>query len=226
MKALKKTAIAAAVLSSFAISTQASAELEANIGATSNYIWRGVTQTSDQAAIQGGLDFSSGGLYLGTWASNVDWETAFNDPGATGYELDFYGGYGGEVGAFGYDVGYIYYAYPSMEDSDFSEVYFNGSISMFNFGVAYQVDADFTDENYLYVSAGVDLELTPDYGLSLYVGDYDFEDDGDGYTHYGASLSKGDFALAIDKNDIDGTVGQPDETIDDPRVSVSWSKTF
>ncbi|MBK1631971.1 hypothetical protein CKO31_14750 [Thiohalocapsa halophila] len=47
----------------------------ANIGAVSNYIWRGVTQTGDQAAIQGGLDVAhESGFYAGTWASNIDWD--------------------------------------------------------------------------------------------------------------------------------------------------------
>lgn len=47
----------------------------ANIGAVSNYIWRGVTQTSDQAAVQGGLDVThESGFYAGTWVSNVDFD--------------------------------------------------------------------------------------------------------------------------------------------------------
>jgi len=47
----------------------------ANIGAVSNYIWRGVTQTGDQAAIQGGVDVShESGFYAGTWISNIDWD--------------------------------------------------------------------------------------------------------------------------------------------------------
>ena len=46
----------------------------ANIGAVSNYMWRGVSQTQDGPAVQGGLDYAhSSGFYLGTWASNVDW---------------------------------------------------------------------------------------------------------------------------------------------------------
>jgi uncharacterized protein (TIGR02001 family) len=53
--------------------------VSANIGVVSNYIWRGVTQTQDGAAVQGGLDYSNAnGFYLGTWASNIDW----NDEGA------------------------------------------------------------------------------------------------------------------------------------------------
>lgn len=222
MKALKRTAITTAIVSSLVVSTQASAELEANIAAANNYIWRGVTQTNDQAAISGGLDYSSSGFYLGGWASNVDFgnDTA-ND---TGYELDLYGGYGGEAGNFGYDVGYIYYAYPTQSNIDFSEIYFNGSVGLFSGGIAYQIDADATDENYIYINGAVDLELTPDYGLSLYIGNYDFDADGGDYTHFGASLSKGDFAVAVDKNDRDG--GDSNTQLDDPRLTVSWSKTF
>ena len=49
--------------------------ISANIGVVSNYIWRGVTQTGDQAAVQGGLDYShESGFYAGTWASNVDFD--------------------------------------------------------------------------------------------------------------------------------------------------------
>lgn len=67
-----------------ALSVPAAAEdpynISANIGAVSNYMWRGVTQTQDGAAVQGGLDFThSSGFYLGTWASNVD----FNDEGGS-----------------------------------------------------------------------------------------------------------------------------------------------
>jgi hypothetical protein len=52
----------------------------ANIGAVSNYIWRGVTQTGDQAAIQGGLDVAhESGFYAGTWASNIDWDDGAQD---------------------------------------------------------------------------------------------------------------------------------------------------
>ena len=46
----------------------------ANIGAVSNYMWRGVTQTQDGPAVQGGLDYAhASGFYAGLWASNVDW---------------------------------------------------------------------------------------------------------------------------------------------------------
>ncbi|MBK1704845.1 TorF family putative porin [Halochromatium glycolicum] len=73
-------AVSGAVLSgSLLMSAPALAQqpwsFSANIGAVSNYIWRGVTQTGDQAAIQGGIDVGhESGFYAGTWASNIDWD--------------------------------------------------------------------------------------------------------------------------------------------------------
>jgi hypothetical protein len=49
--------------------------VSANIGAVSNYIWRGASQTGDGPAIQGGIDVGhESGFYVGTWASNIDWD--------------------------------------------------------------------------------------------------------------------------------------------------------
>ncbi len=223
MNYIKKTALSAAVVAGVLTSGQSMAAMEANIGVANNYIWRGMTQTQDQASISGGLDYSGeSGFYLGTWTSNVDFG---EDATSTGYELDFYGGISSEQDGFGYDLGYIYVAYPSMEDSDFSEVYLNGIFGGLTLGVALQVDADFTDEDYLYMSAGYDVEINEEWGMGFYAGKYDRKDDTDSdgglikdVTHYGVSVSKGEFGFAVDKNDIDND--------DDPRVTVSWNKTF
>ncbi|MGS0730349.1 TorF family putative porin, partial [Shewanella sp. 0m-11] len=95
-----------AILLTSLLSTTAHAAVEANIGATSNYLWRGVTQTDDAVAVQGGIDYShDSGFYAGTWASNVD----FGDE--TSYEVDFYAGFAGTIGdEFEYDLSYLYYA--------------------------------------------------------------------------------------------------------------------
>ena len=44
----------------------------------SNYIWRGMTQTKDKSSVNGGADLKYNGLYVGTWASNVDFGTQAN----------------------------------------------------------------------------------------------------------------------------------------------------
>ena len=147
---MKKTLVnialtSALVAASIAAPTAFAVEgLSANVGATSNYLWRGVTQTDDAAAISGGIDYAhQSGFYAGTWASNVD----FGDDASA--ELDFYLGFGGELGqGFGYDVGYIYYAYPdsaqtdSTNEYDFGEVYGSLSYSYFSVSANYGVNND------------------------------------------------------------------------------------
>ena len=45
-----------------------------NVGLFSQYIFRGLTQTNNKPALQGGFDVNhKSGLYIGGWASNVSW---------------------------------------------------------------------------------------------------------------------------------------------------------
>lgn len=124
---LKKTIVAGAVaaaLTSGVALAQAPAPaapasphtLTGNVGLFSQYIFRGLTQTNREPAIQGGFDYShASGFYAGTWASNISWlkDSAAYSAGGSG-EFDFYGGFKGTFGKsdFTYDVGTLYYWYP------------------------------------------------------------------------------------------------------------------
>lgn len=208
-------------------------DLSGNVGLASNYMWRGVTQTDDQAAISGGLDLGTDlGIYVGTWMSNVDFG------GDKGYELDLYGGYAHEWGNFGLDVGAIYYAYPTLDSKDnqldFSEGYVGASYAINdNVSVGGQVAytwwarAENGDKN-LYYAGNVDFVIPVLTGIdsSVYVGRYEFDDSSfaKSYVHWGASIGKstdyGDFALAYDQTDNDeGT----NATTDNPRFTASWT---
>ncbi len=187
----------------------AESPLTANIGVASNYIWRGTTQTKDDSAISGGIDYAhASGAYVGLWTSNVSWTTT-----AVGYEQDIYAGYAFDAGPVGLDVGYISYGYPLSTVDDFSEVYVNASFNMFSAGIA--IDSE--NKN-TYVSAGAEFEVKKDLTLALTVGSYDFDAGGD-YTHTQLSLSKDDFTFAYDKTDQAAAAGTA-------RLSVSWSKSF
>lgn len=85
----------------------------ANLGITTDYIFRGISQTSGNAALQGGADYAhAGGLYAGLWASNVNWITAFGAAGTANIELDTYFGFRNTLAnEFSYDVGFIRYNY-------------------------------------------------------------------------------------------------------------------
>ena len=101
---------------------------------TSDYTFRGISQTAEDPAIQGGFDYEHGsGLYIGTWASNVDFEVQTVSDATM--ELDVYGGIAGEFdNGLGWDVGILSYNYPGADSSleyDFTEVYGSLSYSMF-----------------------------------------------------------------------------------------------
>jgi len=92
----------------------------ANVSLVSDYRFRGISQTMRQPAIQGGFNYSNDcGLYLGTWASNVDGTCHFFNN--TSMEWDLYGGYKRpffpcRCPDFTYDVGLYYYYYPAGEE--------------------------------------------------------------------------------------------------------------
>ena len=89
--------------------------LTGNVGIFSQYIFRGLTQTDRQPAIQGGFDYShASGFYAGTWASNISWlRDNFSYSNGGSAELDFYGGWKwGFAPDFTLDLGTLYYWYP------------------------------------------------------------------------------------------------------------------
>lgn len=107
MKAMKIALAAAAA--TVALSGAAMAEelkLSYNLGVTSDYVFRGVSQTQEDPAIQGGVDATYGIGYAGVWASNVDFGA--DDPTA---EIDFYAGVRPTIGDTSLDLGVLYYGY-------------------------------------------------------------------------------------------------------------------
>lgn len=117
---MKKTLLAtAAALAATAMPSLSYADgLAFNVGAVTDYRYRGISQTRLKPALQGGVDYTAGGLYLGAWGSTIKWikdagTIAGSSAGSTGVELDFYGGYKGEISKdLTYDVGGLYYLYP------------------------------------------------------------------------------------------------------------------
>ncbi len=91
-----------------------------NVGLFSQYIFRGLTQTNNKPALQGGFDVShKSGLYIGGWASNVSWlrDNANQAAGPVyqsggSLEIDLYGGFKTDVKGVGIDVGALQYYYP------------------------------------------------------------------------------------------------------------------
>lgn len=110
------TSLAITLVAGAAHADEASAatSLGFNTAATSDYRYRGISQTRLQPALQGGADIvhSASGLYAGAWASTIKWTRDAGGDGAV--ELDLYAGKRGELApGVGYDAGVLTYVYPS-----------------------------------------------------------------------------------------------------------------
>lgn len=169
-------------------------DISMNAGVVSNYIWRGVSQTRDHGAIQGGIDLKhSSGAYVGSWMSTVKFEL-FPD---AYMEQDIYAGYGFTVGDAAFDLRYTEYHYPSLSSADFSEVHAHVSAFGATLGADYSEDTPINDtDTTIHYYGSYSFTLPQEVGLAATVGRYDFKDAGwtggndSKYTYYNIGLSK------------------------------------
>jgi len=174
MKLLRLSIITALLTTSIiADEDRSGINVSANMSLTSNYVWRGMTQTKDSPAIQGGADLEYKGLYAGVWGSNVE----FGD-GRNSLEADLYAGYAGEFLGIGYDVGYIHYVYPNMSNEyNFAEAYIGLSKEWESFGLSAKfskgIETDDVDPENFY-EIGFSTSVLPyDIGFDAGYGNYD-----------------------------------------------------
>lgn len=146
MKALQTIAISLLSVASFAAPALAQGSVKdapadarkfsfsVNIGGTSDYVFRGISQSDAKPAVQGGVDLTYGILYAGLWSSNVDFGPTLQGDKLAKAELDLYAGIKPVWGPLNFDFGVIYYTYPGAND---------GALSGFN------------EQNYVELKAGV-----------------------------------------------------------------------
>lgn len=169
-KILLSTAVMIA-LSTTALQAEGDTEvsISSNMSLTSNYIWRGMTQTHNGPAIQGGIDLGFNGFYLGAWGSNVSWIGEED----SSMEIDYYAGYAGEFEGLGYDLGFIRYAYPKATSSNqFDEIYLGLSydLEVLALNATYSRGLDDAADD---IAVGASVPLPYDITLDAEYGDYD-----------------------------------------------------
>lgn len=127
----RKIAIAALLLSGASLSGTALAEVSGSVTVVSDYLFRGITQTNENPALQAGITWNhDSGFYAGGWGSSISWLSDADPDISSQVELDAFAGYAGSFGEsdFGYDVGINYYWYPGdfpagFTDADTAELY-------------------------------------------------------------------------------------------------------
>lgn len=151
----------------------------ANVGLVSDYLYRGISQTNAQPAIQGGFDYAhSSGLYAGVWGSSISWLT--DSPAVTGatssqLELDTYFGFKNTLAnEISYDVGFLRYNYPAnyvatlpvgSAKADTDEIYGVLGYKWFSAKYSYSLGSTFgiagaSGTNYFEVNASIPVSDT------------------------------------------------------------------
>jgi uncharacterized protein (TIGR02001 family) len=185
-----------------------------NVGLTSDYRYRGISQSRLEPAINGGADYAhSSGFYLGAWASSIKWikdagTIAGADSGNTALELDLYGGYKGEIMKdLTYDVGVLAYIYPGNKLADLgaanantTEVYGAITYSVATLKYSHAVTNLFgfpNSKNSGYVDLSATFDLGSGWSLVPHVGYQKVQNlSAASYTDYSLSVSK-DFGSGL-----------------------------
>ena len=187
-----------------------SSNLTWNLAVTSDYVFRGISQTDLDPALQGGLDYSFGdtGLYVGAWASNVD----VSDSAGPDVELDSYNAWNHDLSdTLNLDLQVVRYSYMGEQDAygniDYNEVI--GALAydeMLTFTVAYA--NDYANEGFssLYYNLGGSWDVGNDFALNAGVGRTNFSDDVGSYTDWNLGVSRqfGPVNVALNYYDVTG----------------------
>lgn len=258
---MKKLILASAIASAFAGQVAFAADaapaatpehvVTYNMGVTTDYVFRGISQSRNAPAFSAGVDYahSPTGVYLGTWASTINW---VNDvaAGATGgpvdgktpFELDLYGGLKGEIAKdVTYDVGAIYYYYASEKISPLGfgantlETYGQVGYGPVYVKLSYALTDTFATgaAGSYYVDTGANLPLGDGLVLNAHAGYFSFKDaSAASYTDYKLGVTK-DFgglaaALAVTSTNADTTAWNLGSKgyLGDTKFIASLTKTF
>ena len=162
-----------------------------NVSLTTDYLFRGISQTAHGPAIQGGFDYANpNGLYAGVWGSSISWVSDGALATGAGTELDTYFGYSGSLPSdFSYNVGFLRYNYPgqyapalgpTFAKADTNEIYgqigwkwislkYSNSLGD-TFGLADASGTNYIELNASYTLEGPGIDLGAHYGKQSYKG--------------------------------------------------------
>ena len=187
-------------------------DLHFDAGVSSDYVWRGLTQTKGKAAVSGGVEYvTDGAWYFGAWASNT--QHAAYDYGSA--EVDTYAGLSGKGESLGYDVGYINYMYPAYTGADFSEMYF----SLMTDRVMFKYSDSSSIGTYLELNMTHKLAIKQGASVTIHYGNYSLKNSAS-YYDLSVSLKLKEFSLSFSKASVDT------EQDKDLKAIVGWGRSF
>jgi len=197
-----------------AVSSAQDSPLSFNVGLTTDYRYRGISQSRLKPALQGGVDYAlPAGFYVGAWGSTIKWIKDIPG-GDAGVEIDIYGGYKGEITKeLAYDVGVLTYQYPSNRlapTANTTEVYGALSFGPATLKLSHALTNTFgnTDsKNSFYVDASASFDVGAGVSLTPHVGYQKIKGPNSGpgtYTDYSLTAAK-DFSGFVVSAAVVGT---------------------
>jgi len=221
-KILNSLILAALAVPAVAMADTAPASpFSGNVALTTDYLYRGITQTDHGGAIQGGYDYvNPNGFYAGVWGSNISWLYDGGYTGGSSLELDTYAGYNGSFATdYSYSVGFLRYNYggnssaAAIANADTNE--FNASIGWKTvslkysrstgnlFGFANSSGSGYLELNGTYTLAGPAVDLSGHFGKQTVA-----NDGAASYKDYNVKAAKAfgayTWAFMISKTDLTG----------------------
>jgi uncharacterized protein (TIGR02001 family) len=243
---LGAAALATLWLGALSGAARAEASVSGNVALTTDYVFRGISQTDDDPAIQGGFDYANddlGGLpvYAGVWSSSLD----FGETVDSGIEVDVYAGIRPVFGPLATDFGVIGYFYPGSDIDDLDYVEFKGGLSgkpaeQLTLGAAVYYSPEFTlnGGHSLYAEGNAAYAFNERFSLSAAVGNQSVEVDGyfvgpgtdtDNYTTWnlGGTASAYGFSLDLRYYDTNENVVNFDgNVVSDERIVITLKRTL
>jgi uncharacterized protein (TIGR02001 family) len=214
---------------------------------TSDYVFRGVSQTGGDPALQAGFESAAeSGWYAGLWGSNVSWLSDLSTsaaPISSSVEIDAYGGFRGRFSeALGFDAGAIFYGYPGdfpagFNEADTLELYFGLSWDIWGLKVSYAPTDLFgypDSDGSQYLELNANWPLTSTWTLNAHAGHQWIEsNDAFDYTDWKLGLTWAwvdGFSVAaayVDTNAEDALYTNPFGTrVADATVMLTLTKAF
>lgn len=254
MKVMKRlmgvAALATAATTAFASAANAEVTFTGNVALTSDYVFRGISQTQSDPAIQGGMDATTGIFYAGVWGSSLDFGSIGGLAVDSGFELDLYAGVRPVFGPVTFDIGVIGYLYPGSDldflgvgDVNYWEIKAGASIAPvegLTIGGALYYSPEFTlgGGDSLYAELNAAYTINEHIAVSGALGNQSVDTAGyfftpgtdvDSYTTWnlGATLSAHGFGLDLRyfdaSEDIENLVG---EVVSDERFVATLRRAF
>lgn len=243
---MRKSAISAAFFAALvpslaAAQAPAPSPVTGNLSIVSDYRFRGLTQTMQRPALQGGFDYAhASGLYVGNWNSNVS-STVFPN---SNLEMDFYGGYKHAFGDIGLDVGFLYYYYPGSLATltnpqtgttstgikiDNKELYIGGSWKWLSLKYFHSVDELFAvpdTKNSWYLDGNATFDLGSGWGVVGHIGRQKVKSWSDAsYTDYKLGVTKDIGGFVFGAAYVDTNANDSAWTYTDARKTLNIGKS-